>query len=123
MVTEDLRTDVYPNQPISKNTRKALNRIKEVRKKIAVLQRDYDINTEMYINSYYCPLMEQWVQDTPWEDIAKQVDSSEGDIVRIFKRVVDVLRQLTILPNLSEELKANAKIAIQCILKEPVDVD
>ena len=83
----------------------------------------YDINTEMYINSYYCPLMEQWVQDTPWEDIAKQVDSSEGDIVRIFKRVVDVLRQLTILPNLSEELKANAKIAIQVILKEPVDVD
>ena len=123
LVTEDLRTDVYPNQPISKNTRKALNRIKEVRKKIAILQRDYDINTEMYINSYYCPLMEQWVQETPWEDIAKQVDSSEGDIVRIFKRVVDVLRQLTILPNLSEELKANAKTAIQCILKEPVDVD
>ena len=123
LVTEDLRTDVYPNQPISKNTRKALNRIKEVRKKIAILQRDYDINTEMYINSYYCPLMEQWVQETPWEDIAKQVDSSEGDIVRIFKRVVDVLRQLTILPNLSEELKANAKIAIQAILKEPVDVD
>ena len=67
--------------------------------------------------------MEQWVLETPWEDIAKQVDSSEGDIVRIFKRVVDVLRQLTILPNLSEELKDNAKIAIKAILKEPVDVD
>ena len=48
---------------------------------------------------------------------------SEGDIVRIFKRTVDVLRQLTILPNLSEELKANAKTAITAILKEPVDVD
>ena len=67
--------------------------------------------------------MEQWVLETPWEDIAKQVDSSEGDIVRIFKRTVDVLRQLTILPNLSEELKANAKTAITAILKEPVDVD
>ena len=123
LVTEDLRSDVYPNQPISKNTRKALNRIKEIRKKIAILQRDYDINTEMYINSYYSPLMEQWILETPWEDIAKQVDSSEGDIVRIFKRTVDVLRQLTILPNLSEELKANAKTAITAILKEPVDVD
>ena len=123
LVTEDLRSDVYPNQPISKNTRKALNRIKEVRKKIAILQRDYDINTEMYINSYYSPLMEQWILETPWEDIAKQVDSSEGDIVRIFKRTVDVLRQLTILPNLSEELKVNAKTAITAILKEPVDVD
>lgn len=27
LITEDLRTDVYPNQPISRNTRKALNRI------------------------------------------------------------------------------------------------
>ncbi len=123
LVTEDLRSDVYPNQPISKNTRKALNRIKEIRKKIAIFQRDYDINTEMYINSYYSPLMEQWILETPWEDIAKQVDSSEGDIVRIFKRTVDVLRQLTILPNLSEELKQNAKTAITAILKEPVDVD
>ena len=123
LVTEDLRTDVYPNQPISKNTRKALNRIKEIRKKVAIMQRDYDITTEMYINSYYSPLMEQWVLDTPWEDIAKQVDSSEGDIVRIFKRTVDVLRQLTILPNLSEDLKENAKTAIKAILKEPVDVD
>lgn len=123
LITEDLRTDVYPNQPISRNTRKALNRIKEVRKKIAILQRDYDINTEMYINSYYSPLMEQWVLGTPWEDISKQVDSSEGDIVRIFKRTVDVLRQLTILPNLSEDLKQNAKAAITGILKEPVDVD
>ena len=123
LVTEDLRSDVYPNQPISKNTRKALNRIKEIRRKIAVLQRDYEITTEMYLNSYYCPLVEQWVQDTPWEDIAKQVDSSEGDIVRILKRVVDVLRQLTILPNISEEVKNNAKTAIQCILKEPVDAD
>ncbi len=123
LVTEDLRSDVYPNQPISKNTRKALNRIKEIRKKIAILQRDYDINTEMYINSYYSPLIEQWVMDTPWEDIAKQVDSSEGDIVRIFKRTVDVLRQLTILPNINEKIKQNAKTAIVAILKEPVDTD
>ena len=123
LVTEDLRADVYPNQPISRNTRQALNKIKEIRKKIAIIQRDYDINTEMYINSYYSPLMEQWVMGTPWEDIAKQAESSEGDIVRIFKRTVDLLRQLTILPNISEELKQSAKEAITSILKEPVDAD
>ncbi len=123
LVTEDVRADIYPNQPISQNTRKALNKIKEIRKKIAVLQRDYDINTEMYINSFYSPLIEQWILDTPWEDIAKQSDSSEGDIVRIFKRVVDILRQLTILPCTSEEMKQNAKDAITAILREPIDSD
>lgn len=123
LVTEDLRSDVYPNQPISKNTRKALNRIKEIRKKIAIMQRENDISTEMYINSYYSPLIEQWILDTPWEDIAKQVDSSEGDIVRIFKRTIDVLRQLTILPYINENLKQTAKTAINSILKEPIDID
>lgn len=123
LITEDLRTDVYPNTPISRNTRKALNKIKEIRKKIAILQREVDIDTEMYINSYYCSLIEQWVQNTPWEDISKQVESSEGDIVRIFKRVVDVLRQLTILPKISDTLKNNAREAMAGILKEPVDID
>ena len=123
LVTEDLRADVYPNQPISRNTRQALNKIKEIRKKIAIIQRNHDINTDMYINSYYSPLMEQWVMGTPWEDIAKQAESSEGDIVRIFKRTVDLLRQFTILPNLSEGLKQNAKEAMTSILKEPVDAD
>ena len=123
LVTEDVRTEVYPDAPISKNTRKALNKIKEIRKKTAMLQRDYDIDTQMYVNSYYSPLIEQWVQGTPWEDIAKQADSSEGDIVRIFKRTVDVLRQLTILPYINENLKQNAKSAMTAILKEPIDAD
>ena len=123
LVTEDVRSDVYPNQPISRNSRKALNKIKEIRKKIAIIQRDYDIATDMYVNSYYSPLLEQWIQGTPWEDVAKQVDSSEGDIVRIFKRTIDVLRQLTILPNISENIKNNAKIAITSILKEPIDAE
>ncbi|MCD7879807.1 MAG: hypothetical protein LUG16_07740, partial [Candidatus Gastranaerophilales bacterium] len=123
LVTEDLRSDIHPNQPISKNTRKALNKIKDIRKKIAVLQRDYDIDTQMYVNSFYSPLIEQWILGTPWEDITKQADSSEGDIVRIFKRTIDVLRQITILPNLSEELKDNARQAMESILKEPVDAD
>ncbi len=123
LITEDLRTDVYPNVPISKNTRKALNKIKEIRKKITIMQREAEIDTPMYINSFYCSLVEQWIQNTPWEDISKQVDSSEGDIVRIFKRIVDILRQLTMLPNVSDRLKANAREAVNCILKEPVDVE
>ncbi len=123
IVTEDLRADVYPNQPISKNTRKALNKIKEIRKKIAIIQRDYDINTEMYMNSYYSPLIEQWIQGCKWEDIAKQAESSEGDIVRIFKRTIDLLRQLTIIPNINESIKEKAKAAIIAIQKEPIDSD
>lgn len=123
VVTEDVRAEVYPNIPISRNTRKALNKIKEIRRKISSMQKEYDIDTPMYINSYYCPLIEQWIQNTPWEDISKQAETSEGDIVRVFKRTVDVLRQLTILPEVSDAFKNTAREAMQGILKEPVDID
>ena len=114
---------MYAQQPISQGTRKTLNKIKDIRKKIANTQRDYDISTEMYINSYYSPLIEQWVNGTEWDEIISQVAQSEGDIVRVFKRTVDVLRQLTILPNIPESLCLTARDAINCILKEPIDVD
>ena len=47
----------------------------------------------------------------------------EGDIVRAFKRVVDVLRQLTVIDNVPEALVFTAKEAIDKIQRPPVDMD
>lgn len=123
MTTEDLRTEVFAQQPISTNVRKTLNKIKDVRKRIAIWQRDEDISTEMYINSFYSPLIEMWVNGSDWEFIINQVAQSEGDIVRIFKRTVDVLRQLCVVPNVPESVSKAAKEAIESILREPINLD
>jgi len=44
-----------------------------------------------------------------------------SDIVRTFKRTVDVLKQIALLPNINENLTNNAKEAISLILKDPID--
>ena len=123
ITTEDLRSDVYPEFPISKGTRKALNRIKDVKRRVAIIQRDFDIETEMYINSYYSPLIEYWVNGGEWEDLVEQIPSGEGDMVRCFKRTIDVLRQLTVIPNVSDELVQTARAAIDAINRPPIDID
>ncbi len=123
ITTEDLRADVYPEIPISKGSRKALNKIKDIRRRLTILQRDCDIETEMYINSYYSPLIEYWVNGGEWDELIEQVPSGEGDIVRCFKRTIDVLRQLTVIPNVSEELVQNARAAIDAINRSPIDID
>lgn len=123
LTTEDMRNETYIQQPIGLNTKKALNQIKDIRKNIAIVQRDYEITTEMYVNSFYTPLIEMWVDGSSWDEIINQVEISEGDIVRSLKRCVDVLRQLTIVPNISDQLKQTAKDAITAILREPIDVD
>lgn len=123
VITEDLRGDIFVPQPLSKETRKALNQLKNVRKKIAIVQREHDIDTEMYINSYYSPLIEMWAEGCMWEEITEMSQSSEGDIVRIFKRTIDILRQISAAPYINPQLNDTAKQAIKAILREPIDAD
>lgn len=123
ITTEDLRADVYPEIPISKGTRKALNRIKDIRRRLTIVQRDCDIDTPMYINSYYSPLIEYWVNGGEWDELIEQIPAGEGDVVRCFKRTIDVLRQLTVVPNVSDELVQTARSAIDAINRSPIDID
>ncbi|MFA7658657.1 MAG: DEAD/DEAH box helicase [Candidatus Gastranaerophilaceae bacterium] len=123
ITTEDLRAEIYPQIPISHATRKTLNLIKNIKRNIDKAQKDNDIETPMYINSYYSSMIEMWVNGAEWDSIIEQVEMGEGDIVRIFKRTVDVLRQLCIISNIPEALAFTAREAIKGILREPIDVD
>lgn len=122
ITTEDLRIDI-PYLPISEPVRKTLNLIRNVRRKVEKIQNRYSVDAPMYINPYFSSLIELWVEGADWETIVEQVDMGEGDIVRSFKRVVDVLRQFTTIANVPEALVFTAREAIEKIQREPVDID
>ena len=76
------------------------------------------------INPYFSSLIELWVDGAEWDTVTGTItDIGEGDIVRVFKRTVDVLRQLTVIDNVPETLVFTAREAIEKILRAPVDVD
>jgi superfamily II RNA helicase len=58
-----------------------------------------------------------------WEAMFSDTDFSQGDVVRTFKRTIDVLRQISILDGINENLKQNAKSAIKTINIEPVNAE
>lgn len=122
ITTEDLRIDI-PYLPISETVRKTLNLIRNIRRKLEKVQNRYSVEAPMYINPYFSSLIELWVEGAEWETITEQIDMGEGDIVRSFKRVVDVLRQFTTIDNVPESLVFTAREAIEKILREPVDID
>lgn len=122
ITTEDLRIDI-PYLPISEPVRKTLNLIRNIRRKVEKVQNRYSVEAPMYINPYFSSLIELWVDGAEWETITEQVDMGEGDIVRSFKRVVDVLRQFTTIANVPEALVFTAREAIEKIQREPVDID
>lgn len=123
ITTEDMRVETFPQIPLSVNTRKVINYVKNIKRTIEKAQSDLEIETPMYINSYYSALIELWVNGAEWETIVEQVEKGEGDIVRVFKRTVDVLRQFCTISNVPEALAFTAREAIKSILREPIDVD
>ena len=112
-----------PYIPYSQAVRKTLNKIRDIRRKVEKVQTAHQVEAPCYINAYFSSLIELWVEGSDWENIAGQVDIGEGDIVRSFKRVVDVLRQFTVISNVPEALVFNAREAIDKIQREPVNVD
>ena len=122
ITTEELRIDI-PYLPISEPVRKTLNHIRNIRRKIEKVQNTYSVEAPLYINPYFSSLIELWVEGAEWETITEQIDIGEGDIVRSFKRVVDVLRQFTTISNVPEALIFTAREAIDKIQREPVDID
>ena len=119
-------------KPCSKSVRKILNKIKDIKRKIFLMERDNNIENPMYINPEYCWFIEYWIganlnpennRVETWENMFSDTEISQGDVVRTFKRVIDVLRQLTILDGISENIKINAKEAIKLINVEPVNIE
>ena len=123
ITTEDIRADLYSQLPLSPNVRKKLNKIKDIRRDLDKKQKTYEISDPMYINAYYSPLIELWATGSEWDDIIDQIDMGEGDIVRCFKRVIDVLRQFCTISNIPEDLVFTAREAIELIQRSPIDID
>ena len=122
ITTEDLRIDI-PFIPVSEPVRKTINLIRNIRRKIEKVQNKYMVEAPMYINPYFSSLIELWVEGAEWETMTENIDSGEGDIVRSFKRVIDVLRQFTTISNVPEALVFTAREAIDKIQREPVNID
>lgn len=133
IISEDSRkSDEEMSKPCCKQVRKILNQIKDIRRKIFLLERDNNIENPMYINPFYCYFIEYWIganlnpDNNPmntWEELFSDTEVSQGDVVRTFKRTIDVLRQLLILDGISENVKQNARDAIKLINVEPINVE
>lgn len=133
LTTEEMRNkDDEIALGCSKTVRKTLNQIKDLRRKIFILERDNNIENNMYINKQFCYFIEYWIganlnpDNNPietWDKMFSDTDISQGDVVRAFKKTIDILRQITIIDNLNPTLKQNAKDAIKLINVEPVNIE
>jgi len=120
VVTEEVRTETYQHFKISKKVRKTLHEANELRRYILRIQADNNVDMPILLNSDYSAMIESWVLGQEWESLFEGTDLGEGDVVRIFKRTMDLLRQLTNIKGVPEELVKSAGMAIDCINRDPI---
>ena len=133
ITSEEIRNkDGIITSPPSSNVRKVLSKIKDIKRKIFMVERDFNLQNEMNLHSHFSGLIEKWVssnliedsdQTKIWNELFEDNEFSEGDVVRAFKRTIDLLRQFTIIENVDLEVAQTAKDAIKAINKEPVNID
>ena len=133
LTSEEMRNkDGIITHAPSSNVRKVLSRIKDIKRKIFILERDNNLENEMNLHSHFSGLIEKWVGDNlnpdndsikSWNDLFSDTEFSEGDVVRAFKRTIDLLRQFSLIDNIDEGLAQCSKEAIKAINNEPVNID
>lgn len=133
ITTEEMRNkEGLVVSPPSSNVRKVLSKIKDIRRRIFMLERDYKLENIMNLHSHFSSIIEKWVGANldpecdsikVWNEIFETVEFSEGDVVRAFKRTIDMLRQFITIDGVDIGLVETSKEALKAINKEPVNIE
>ncbi|MEB3160386.1 MAG: helicase-related protein, partial [Synechocystis sp.] len=81
---------------------------------------DIHIDIPLLLEVDFMGLVEQWALGMEWETLCQQTSLDEGDLVRLFRRTVDLLWQIPQIPHLSPRLKRNARLAVSQMKRFPL---
>lgn len=121
LAIDESRPRTYSKAKMSNLVEKTIDSINNIARGIFRLQRDHGINITTNINPILAGLVECWCRyETKWEDLLSLTNLDEGDLIRSFRRTVDLLRHVRSTQFLNPEIVELSKIAIELMDKEPV---
>ncbi len=120
LIYDSNRENLYTRLPHSGEVHMVVSEMAAEARRIHRLQRNHDVDAPLTVNPLVSGLLESWAQGSPWEQLLRSTNLSEGDIVRITRRTADMLRQWSRIPGMPEQVAKNARIALNAILRDPV---
>ncbi len=123
IVTEDSRPEDVSWAKVDPAVEMALERVGKIARKVYVLQRDFNIDIAVEFSPLFCGLSQMWAQGARWEDIRHATYHDEGIVVRIFRRTVDLCRQIAIAPNSPADMSELAASAERLMARDEVRED
>lgn len=98
----------------------AFKEIQGIGRKVLQSQRSHKIDKPVEINTHLAPIIEEWSRGVAWDDLMKNTNLDDGDILKGLRRTIDITKQLIKAPNLNPKIYQLAKKAIELLEREPV---
>jgi superfamily II RNA helicase len=121
LVTEVSRPDSWTRYDLSGEVEEALMGLRSIRRRLFQLQRKHQVMLPVWLEYEMAGLVENWALGVEWLELCSNTSLDEGDVVRILRRTLDFLSQIPHVPHIPNELKNNARRAIQLIDRFPVN--
>jgi superfamily II RNA helicase len=121
LVSETPRSDSWTNYEPAEEVLMTLSGLRTPRRNLFQVQRRHQVLIPVWMEYELIGIIEQWALGVAWPDLCLQTSLDEGDIVRMLRRTLDLLSQIPYVPHAAEELKGNAKRAMQLIDRFPVN--
>ncbi len=118
--TEINRSDLWSGHISSPNTVSALNDLSSIRNELLRVQERHQIDIPVWCEAELMGLVEVWASGATWADLIANTSLDEGDVVRIMRRTVDLLSQIPFCEVVSDQLRRNARIALNAINRFPI---
>ena len=89
-------------------------KIQNVCRKVVNSQRHFGIYKSVTVNANLSGLIQRWAEGCEWDDLVENSGLDDGDILRGIRRTLDMTKQISKCPNISQEIQnlANDSIAL-----------
>lgn len=117
------RGDAFVDWELSEEVRNQISQLLPVRTRMVAVQNEFQAEVGIGLDGELMGLVEMWSSGVPWVELLRATSLQEGDVCRIVRRTLDVLRQIQHLPVVSAHLKKNARRAIALLDRFPITDD
>lgn len=120
LVGEELRRNAWVKLRPTGGAARSLHHLVRLARQVRTVQWRHGLELETRIHADATGLTQLWASEKEWEHVMEFTNLDEGDVVRIFRRTVDLLEQIYHAPMLDEDLRKVALEAKRVMDREPV---
>ncbi|NJN24368.1 MAG: hypothetical protein HC810_08295 [Acaryochloridaceae cyanobacterium RL_2_7] len=114
------RTDTVVHAKASEAVLELIKDLSASKRSLIKMQYHSRITFPVCLDRELIGLVEQWALGLDWDELILETSLDEGDIVRMIRRTLDVLSQITHISELSDSLKKNASRAKHLMDRFPI---